>query len=228
MHPRVKLAAARARAAIVRGGVAQRARGRAIRRFSEALGFVYFGTVDPRRDEQVVRGLTVSASHKDFHYCSGAYEGYEVQVVDRLDVALDATGAPIRRQWLIMQTELTVKQNIPHIFIKPKGQPEYNHLFQALNTLQPLSLADQPAEFRDHYELYSHLDYLYDINRLLPPAVLRIISAHFWPLAIEVYQNSVYVYSLHPKLTTHLLETMIKNSAWFAQTLDDEAEVVTD
>ncbi len=228
MHPRVKLAAAKARAAIVRGGPAQRSRGRSIRRFSDALGFVYFGAVDPRRDEQVVRGLTVSATHKDFHYSSGAYEGYEIQIVDRLDVALDSKGEPVRRQWLIMQTSLAVKGNIPHMFIKPKGQSEYNHLFQALTTLQPVHPTDAPIEFTDHYELYSHLDYLYDIDRLLPPAVLRIISAHFWPLAVEVYQNSVYIYSLHPKLTTHLLETMVKNSAWLAQTLDDESEVPTD
>ncbi len=228
MHPRIKLAAAKARAAIVRNGPTQRSRGRAIQRFSEALGFVYFGTIDPRRDEQVVRGLTVSATHKDSHYCSGAYEGYDVQIVDRLDVALDVTGTPIRRQWLIMQTNLAVEQDIPHTFIKPKGQPEYNHLFQALSTLQPIRTTDAPNEFTDHYELYSHLDYLYDIDHLLPPTVLRLISAHFWPLAIEVYQKSVYVYSLHPKLTTHLLETMIKNSVWLAQTLDEQSEENTD
>lgn len=228
MHPQVKLAAAKARAAIVRSGPTQRARGRAIRRFSEALGFVYFGTVDPRHDEQVVRGLTVSATHKDFHFSSGAYEGYDMQIVDRLDVALDASGTPVRRQWLIIETGLAVKHSLPHTFIKPKGQPEYNHLFQALTTLQQVNPTDAPVEFTDHYELYSHMDYLYDIDRLLPPAVLRIISAHFWPLAIEIYQNSVYVYTLHPKLTTHLLETMVKNSAWLAQTLDDEAEAVTD
>ncbi len=228
MHPRLKLAAANAGVSIARNGRTQRSRGRVIRLFSEALGFVYFGSVDPRRDEQVVRGLTVSATHRDLHYSSGAYEGYDIQIVDRLDVSLDANHNVVRRQWLIMQTGLADEHFAPHIFIKPKGQTEYNHLFQALNTLQPVHPTGEPSEFNDHYELHSHLDYLYDIEQLLPPAVLRVISAHFWPLAIEIYQNSVYIYSLHAKLSTHLLETMVKNSAWLAQTLDEQSETNTD
>jgi hypothetical protein len=55
-----------------------RARGVVLRRFSKKLGFVYFGNVDQHDDEhEVIRGLTVSTTHKDAHYAVGSFDDYD-------------------------------------------------------------------------------------------------------------------------------------------------------
>ena len=50
----------------------------AVRKFADSLGMVYFGLVNQRNDEhRLVRGHTVSATHRDDNYCVGTIRGYD-------------------------------------------------------------------------------------------------------------------------------------------------------
>jgi len=205
-------------------GPSARARGRAIKNFAGAMGFVYFGTVNTTKDDEIIRGLTVSPSHQDSHYSVGAYEDYDVSLVDRLDVVTDANGAITRHQWLIMETKLKYPPE-PHIFIHPKGQTGFTHLFSAISHLPLAHGLTYPPVFNDHYEIYTRPDDLVELTTIISDDTARILAAHFWPFAIEVYNGSLFLYSLHKELSEKLLDTMIKNSVWLAQTLDTNTEV---
>ena len=91
-----------------------RSRGKIIRRFASQVGLVYFGTVDQHQDDhEIIRGLTVSTTHRDAHYAVGSYDGYDVSIVDRFDVTFDAQLRPIEHVWLIFQVNLQ-DVSLPH------------------------------------------------------------------------------------------------------------------
>lgn len=205
-------------------GPAARSRGRAIKAFAENMGFVYFGSVNTKKDDEIIRGLTVSPTHQDSHYSVGAYEDYDVALVDRLDVVTDVSSNETRHQWLIMETKL--KQPLePHLFIHPRGQDGFTHLFSAISHLPQAVSLNYSSSFTDHYDIYLRPDDLIELETIVSDETARVIAAHFWPFAIELYNGSLYLYSLHKDITERLLDTMIKNSVWLAQTLDASSEI---
>lgn len=55
------------------------------RDFADKLGFVYFGFVDQRDDEhQLIRGLTLSTTHRDDNYCVGTYHSYDIAFCEQV------------------------------------------------------------------------------------------------------------------------------------------------
>lgn len=52
-----------------RHSVSARSRGAVLKKFAHKIGLVYFGVVDQHQDDhEVIRGLTVSTTHRDDHY----------------------------------------------------------------------------------------------------------------------------------------------------------------
>lgn len=214
----------------LRNSVASRLRKRAIIRFTEKVGFVYFGSVDQHHDDHhIIRGLTVSSSHRDNHYSVGSFDDYDVSLVDRLD-AIESLGGQYKTyNWLILEIDLHNGTDIPHIFLgaHTHKNSSYAKLFTAFPVLQPVPLGTfekYSEEFTKRYNLFASPSNFIEVERYFTTETTRTIAAHFWPLAIEISEGALYIYADNQTITVHLLETMLKNGLWLAGKLDDQAE----
>lgn len=205
------------------------ARARVIRRFVKKLGLVYFGTVDQHRDEhQVIRGLTLSTSHQDNHYAVGSYNDYDVSLVDRTDSVKQA-GSVTRHSWLILQIDLKASRQLPHVFLKPNNHSleSYQQLFTAFASLQPINsvLAGQhTSEFHDRYQLYAVPTHTQEVERYFSDQITQQIATRFWPYAIELYDNKLFIYDTEVSLNETRLQMVLESGLWLAEMLDDSVE----
>jgi hypothetical protein len=200
---------------------------RVFTQFAEKLGFVYFGYVDQREDEhRLVRGLTVSGTHRDNHYCIGSFNGYDVTIVERTDT-LHFPGKPSKNHtWIIMAFDLHSIRDLPHVFmgLHTHSDTFYSHLFTKFAHLTRVPLAaagTYEARFLQHNTLYSEPSQFHAVESLITPDVAKIVSDHFGSLTFELIENCLYVYTEHQLPTPQLLERMIKNGAWLARVIDD-------
>lgn len=213
-----------------RNSIASRVRKNIIMQFAEKVGFVYFGTVDQHHDDHhIIRGLTVSSTHRDNHYSVGAFDDYNVSLVDRLDTLTSTTGRLKTHSWLIFEINLRTKADIPHVFLgaNARKNSSYTKLFTAFPALQrvPLGTFEQHSdEFSQRYSLYAAPTHFIEVERYFSAEMTRTIAAHFWPLAVEVYEGSLYIYADNQTMTAHMLETMLKNGLWLARQLDSQAQ----
>jgi hypothetical protein len=202
-----------------------RARGKTLKGFAAKAGLVYFGTVDQHEDEHnVIRGLTVSTTHRDAHYAVGSFDGYDVSMVDRFDVLVGSDGQAVEHTWLILQIDLQ-DASLPHLFFKPTGHSagSYNKFFTAFNTLHVINQVfnDQHSdEFHSRYELYGHATHIQSIEALVGPSLTQTISARFWPHAIEVYEGKLFVYITEHRLSQTVLGSTLQSATWLASALD--------
>ena len=194
--------------------------------FAEKVGFVYFGYVDQRSDEhRLIRGLTVSSSHRDNHYCVGSYEGYDIGVVERTD-AIKFPGKPTKRhEWIIMTFDLHAAVDVPHIFLglHTHGETFYAHLFTKFSQFAPVSLGSinlYDKSFTDRYVLYAQPSQAIAAEQFFDSQTTKTIADHFGSLTIEVAENTVYLYAEHQRPGAALLEKMLKYGLWLAKTLD--------
>ena len=204
-----------------------RARGKAIKKFAKKVDFVYFGAVDQHTDEhEIIRGLTVSTTHRDAHYAIGSYDGYDVSLVDRFDVGVDSANKPTEHTWLIFQVTLR-DTSLPHVFFKPLGHSPsaYNKFFTAFNTLHVINEVFNDShshEFHARYDVYGLATHALPFEETLTSQVTQTIAARFWPHAIEVFDGKLYVYITEhrrPELEAVLGPTL-EAAVWLASVLD--------
>ncbi len=214
---------------MLRNSVVSYRRKKVVTQFAAKFGLVYFGHVDQHDDEHhIIRGLTVSSSHKDEHYSVGSFDGYDVSLVDRYDI-LEHPNRPLRtHRWIIIEIDLHKGKNIPHVFMGAHNHTDssYAKLFTSVPSLQPVPLGTFGAhspEFTQRYSLFAAASQFIEVERLFTIDVTRVVAAHFWPLAVEVYEGSLYVYSDNQTISVGLLETMLKNGLWLAEKLDEHS-----
>ena len=195
--------------------------------FAERSNMVYFGFVSQLSDEhRIVRGLTVSTKHQDYHYCIGTYHGYDVVFVERSDTLLTSGHSHV---WHIMEFDLSTKADLPHIFI---GSPVHGNGFHSLikakySTMLAAQLgmtAEYPKEFTDYFSLVTNPSQVIAAEQLIDPAIAAMIGKHFKGLVVEVIDSSLYVYSKKQHLTGSLLDTMIANGVWLARQIDEKSQ----
>lgn len=199
---------------------------RLIHSFCEQNGLVYFGFVNQRDDDHhIVRGLTVSNAHRDHHYCIGTHDDYDVVFVERSDTILTSH----HHIWHILEIDLKRARDIPHIFI---GSPTHGMGFHSLLSakypqLHPahLGVFGVPStDFRNNFTLYAKPDQWLAAEKIFTTEVTEMIAKHFRGLVLEVYQDSLYVYSEQPRLSAKLLQTMLQNGIWLAKTIDEKSQ----
>jgi len=212
---------------LIRNSLTSFKRKRAVMNFAKKFGFVYFGHVDQHDDEHhVIRGLTVSSSHQDEGYSVGSFDGYDVSVVDRYDVIQTPNKTIKTHRWAIIEIDLHEGKDVPHIFLGSHEHTDssYSKLFTSVHTMQSIplgTLENHSEEFMRRYSLFSAPTQFIDVERLFTAEVTRTIAAHFWPLAVEIIDGSLYVYSDTLNLTASVLEAMLKNGLWLAQQIDE-------
>jgi hypothetical protein len=206
-----------------------RSRGVAIRRFASKTGLVYFGTVDQHEDEhEVIRGLTVSTTHRDAHYAVGSFDGYDISIVDRFDVIVDAHHEAAEHSWLIFRANLQ-DESLPHLFFKPLGHSPaaYNKFFTAFNHLHIINDVFNDAhsqEFHARYELFGLATHALALEETLTPYVTQTIAARFWPHAIEIYEGKLYVYITEHRLSETVFGATLQATTWLASILDKKED----
>lgn len=209
-----------------RNNMASRKRRSAIKNFCEKVGLLYFGSVDQHHDDHhIIRGLTASADHQDEHYAVGTCDGYDVRMVNRVDVAEDVAGRLHTHSWLIFEIDLKQKSDIPHVFMGAhdhKNSP-YSKLFTTHTSMQPVPLGTfmpYSQDFTSRYSLFALASHFIQVERYFTADVTKVIAAHFWPLSVEVYEGALYIYADNQLVSIRLLETMLKNGLWLAKQLD--------
>lgn len=200
-----------------------RQRGVVIRKVAKQLGLVYFGSVHPDDEHEVVRGITVSISHKDSHYAVGSFDGYDVTIVDRDDTVKHAH-ATAHRRWAIIQVALKQTPNISDVIILPHDSAHhYTHAFAGLRHLQPIeALVSSPysAEFLRRYTVMAPTHQALDVNQVLTPALADLVAFKFWPHAIELKENKVLVTITEDRLNETVLRVAVESALWLADSLD--------
>jgi len=191
--------------------------------FAEKIGLVYFGYVDQRSDEhRLVRGLTVSANHRDNHYCIGSFDGYDVMLVERIDT-IRFPGKPTRtHDWIIMTFDLHSSVDLPHIFLGLHTHSDtfYAHLFTKFSQLSRVPLDTYDPSFTNRYSMYSEPAQVIAARSLFDYTTAKTIADHFGGMTIEITEGSLYLYVEHQRPSIAMLEKMIKYGAWLAKTID--------
>lgn len=217
---------------ILRNISANRIKKRLITKFSKKIGIIYFGTVDQHKDEhRVVRGFTVSPSHRDYHYSVGSVDGYDVTLVDRTDLMAQKDGSVVNRNWLIMAFDLHTKIDVPHIFINSNGHnpAAYAMLFDIFPILTPVGLGtfeDYNPEFTSRFTIYAQPSDFIEVERLIPAKTARVLSAHLWPYSAEIKDDVLYIYSSDNHLSQNTLDTILEIGIWLAKQIDSQIESI--
>lgn len=205
---------------------------KAILRFADKMGLVYFGSVSQLADDHaLIRGLTLSPKHKDSHYTVGTVHGYDLAFVERSDT-IHFPGKPSSHHlWHILQIDLHTTKDLPHIFLGLHSHSEtfYAHVLTKFNQLKKISygVLGTPSEtFLKKYALYAAPDEALNAERLLDHEITTEIGEHFGNLTIEINDGSLYLYSESHLLSQKLLEVMLQNGIWLAEQIDERTEVI--
>lgn len=206
-----------------------RQRGVVLRKFSETIGLVHFGTVHQHDDEHgVIRGFTASLTHQDTHYAVGTYNGYNIRVVNRFDV-IRIPGNPHHEQtWTIIEIELA-SHSAPHMFFIPTGHQagEYGRLYATQPHMQPLNsmiLNNHSPEFHGRFQILASPTYAHRVETLFSSPIIVGIGSRFWPHAVEVEHSKLLIYITQHRLTKTVLETTLASGLWLAETIDEVTE----
>jgi hypothetical protein len=194
--------------------------------FAEKIGLVYFGYVDQRNDEhRLVRGLTVSASHRDNHYCIGSFKGYDVTLVERTDTIHFPGKSPRTQDWIIMVFDLHTTVDLPHVFVGLHTHSDtfYAQLFIKFATLAKVPLgtfSSYAPGFIDRYAIYTDPAQTVVTERLFDDNIAKAMVDHFGGLTAEIADGCLYIYASHQRPTISMLTKMLQNGVWLAQSLD--------
>jgi hypothetical protein len=193
-------------------------------RFAEKIGLMYFGYVDQRDDEhRLVRGHTVSQTHRDDHYCVGTLKGYDVMMVLRNDEIAVATGRRRVEQyhWLIITIDLRTKHELPHSYI---GHHTREHAFRAsFEQLSPLAIGNlhqYDHHFMSDYTVYAKATHALEVEHMITPAMSEVIAAHFSGASIEIEDNTIFLYLESERPSEQQLERAVSNGLWLAESID--------
>lgn len=209
-----------------------RVRRHVIEKFAKKIGLIYFGSVDQRHDDhRIVRGFTVSSSHRDSHYSVGSVDGYDVALVDRSDALGQLDGSVVVFNWLIMAFDLQTKQDTPHVFIGAHNHDSasYASFFTTFPVLKEIELGTFEAyspEFTSRFSIYTQPSDSIEVERLFPAQSARVLSTHFWPYSAELHDGILYIYTDEKRVTQNTLDTMFECGLWLAHHIDSQIELV--
>lgn len=196
------------------------------RDFAEKIGFVYFGFVDQRDDEhRVIRGLTLSPSHRDDHYSIGTYHGYDIAMCERIDTIKEPGFPSEPKKWLIMTADLHRKHELPHIYVgkATDSQGFYRYVmtkFPHIQKMTPGAVTPYSLKFRENFTIYTTPTHFVLVEQLFGSQLESMLAEHFAGFSFEIFESTLYVYSEQQKATTELLSRMLQCAAWLASELD--------
>lgn len=201
-----------------------RERGVLLRKFSQGVGLVHFGTVHQHDDEySAIHGFTASLTHHDSHYAVGTYDGFNIRMVNRFDV-LPVAGRIRQQFWTIIEIELE-KHALPHMFFIPTGTEggEYGQVYAARPNMQPLNtmlLDNKSPEFHGRFQIVARPVNAAVIETKFSSPLITTIASRFWPHGIEIERGKVLIYVTEHRPTKAVLESALASGLWLAETID--------
>ena len=206
-----------------------RTRGTTLRKFSETIGLVHFGTVHQHDDDyDAIRGFTASLTHRDTHYAVGTYNGFNIRLVNRFDVIRIATNPNHEQLWTILEIELDTR-GLPHMFFVPTGREagEYGRLYATQPTMQPLNsmiFDNKSPEFHGRFQILASPAHSHQVEALFNSPIIVGIASRFWPHGIEIEHGKLLIYITEHRLTKAVLESALASGLWLAETIDESVE----
>lgn len=191
-----------------------------LKKFEQKIGLVYFGTVDQHDDDhEAIRGFTASLDHQDTAYAVGTYEGYGIRIVQRSDSIKDHAGTVRMQHWIIFEISVALP-NAPHVCFIPTGHQttSFTPLFAAQPHLQPLNslLSNRSPEFHGRYQIVARATHMHAIEEIFDSPLIVGIGARFWPKALELHNQKLYVYLQEKQCTAPQLESTLQSALWLA------------
>ena len=221
----MKLGGARFRRIFQRFSSELRQKGTVLRKFSEEIGLVHFGTVHQHEDDyDAIRGFTASLTHQDTQYAVGTYNGFNIRMVNRFDVIRIAGNPNHEQLWTIIEIELE-RPDVPHLFFIPTGHDggEYGRLYATQPTMQPLNsmiLDNKSPEFHGRFQILASPTHSHEVETLFTSPIIVGIGNRFWPHGIEVEHGKLLIYITQHRLTKAVLEMALASGLWLAETID--------
>lgn len=203
-----------------------RQRGAVLRKFSENVGLVHFGTVHQHDDEHsTIRGFTGSLTHHDSHYAVGTYNGFNIRVVNRFDVIRIAGNPQHEQLWTIIEIDLDSK-GLPHMFFIPTGHEagEYGRLYATQPHMQPLNsmlFDNRSPEFHGRFQILARPTHAHKVEALFSSPIIVGIGNRFWPQGVEIEHGKLIIYITQHRLTKAVLESTLASGLWLAETIDE-------
>jgi len=203
---------------------------RAFTKFANKSGLLSFGFVDQNSDEhKIVRGLTVSDTHRDDSYLVGSVGGYNITVVDRSDKVHVLDGKTDSMNWQILAVELHTDYRIPHFLLSANNYDirSYSALFTSFPNMNEVMLGvfeSYNKDFISRFTIFARPAKSAELQQFLNAEITRTIGAHFWPLTVEQHDNVLYIYSTKQTVSIGLLNTMLENGVWLSGQLDARSQ----
>jgi hypothetical protein len=206
------------------GGAIKR---RLFKKFADEHDLVYFGTVNRQDDEyRLVKGVTVSTTHRDDHYCVGSFAGRDLILLERHDtLRLPHAKKGELFTWTILQVDLRPPAPLPHGFLDGHhhGATFYHAAFAKLSRLTALSehyFATYDPLFVQTFTAYSSLETSAGFTQLVSPGTAAVLAHHFTAFDFEWRDDALLVYLYTKKPAVEQLEYMLKAGVWFANELE--------
>lgn len=195
-----------------------------IKQFAHKFGLVYFGYVNQREDEhELIRGITVSATHVDSHFCVGDYKGHDISLVERRNTLTYPERPPVTYRWVIMQVDLK-RDGLPHVFIDGNHHDEafYTTLFMKFANMSNANMifSQNSPLFARTFKVFAPADKFDEVEAMLGGEAAAMIAHHFKQFDYEIDSDRVLVYAENPVITPHLLQEMMRVGLWLGDELN--------
>lgn len=194
-----------------------------VRQFARKFDFVYFGHVDPQRDEQqIICGITASAAHTDRHFAFGSFRGRDIAVVERQNTLHFPGKGTHTYRWLIMQFDLHDAH--PHAFMDAHHHEEifYANLFTKHGQLDDVTarFAAHDSLFATHFKVFARSQDAERVHMMLTPAITAMLAHHFKQFDYEIADDSLYIYASNAVIALSVVQEMLRVGVWLVEQLD--------
>lgn len=199
--------------------------GQAIRQFIKRFDLVYFGKVDHRYDDHaVMRGVTASAHHTDRHFAVGNIKGRDISILERTNTLRFPGQEDQHYTWVIVQVDLTLQRDIPHIFIDAHhhGEVFYANLFvnfANFSSAENLFTTHDPT-FNKKFKLYAPAGKFDRVSRVMSTDITSMLAHHFSKFDYELQDDTLYIYSSNQQVSERDIEHMARVGLWLGEHLE--------
>lgn len=199
---------------------------------AEEHNMVYFGRVDQQHDEhKLVRGVTLSPTHRDDHYCIGSIVNRDSIILQRQDTINHPNHSPTTYTWTIVSFDLS-RVLLPHLVLdaghhdKVFYEQFFTKFFQFMAADQSVFDNYDPL-FSKRFTAYAPPDVIDVLPSLISPDIASQIAHHFSHLSFELCDDTLIVYTPQSKATKHLLDSMIHAGTWLCGELEKNAPITS-
>ena len=191
---------------------------------------VYFGHISLNDETRLVKGLTMSRSQQDAHYCVGTTLERDVMFVQRTDT-LTRPGRHNKETyvWNILVVDMHDDVVLPHVYLE--GVSRHSVLFHETLAIKHRELTEIPAHllagydplFAKRFVCRTPVMHAGELPAHLSPLAAATIAHHFAAYDFEWFEDTLFVYYLSRQPSSERLDQMLNAGIWLAAQLEGRA-----